>query len=91
MLNSLPERELIRELALLPAEIDTAAKLLDPSRLTKYSVELAALFHKFYDACKVRDAETEQLRDARIVLCKAVLQVLGNVLALLKVTAPEKM
>ena len=91
LLNSLPERELIRELALLPAEIDTAAKLLDPSRLTKYSVELAALFHKFYDACKVRDAETEQLRDARIVLCKAVLQVLGNVLALLKVTAPEKM
>lgn len=91
LLNSLPERELIRELALLPAEIDTAAKLLDPSRLTKYSVELAALFHKFYDACKVKDAETEQLRDARIVLCKAVLQVLGNVLALLKVTAPEKM
>ncbi len=91
LLNSAPERELIRELALLPAEIDTAAKLLDPSRLTKYSVELAALFHKFYDACKVRDAETEQLRDARIVLCKAVLQVLGNVLTLLKVTAPEKM
>ena len=91
LLSTAPERELIRALAMLPAEIDIAAKLLDPSRLTKYSVELAALFHKFYDACKVRDAETEPLRDARIVLCEAVRQVLGNVLALLKVSAPEKM
>ncbi|MBR3417967.1 MAG: arginine--tRNA ligase [Oscillospiraceae bacterium] len=85
------ERELIRQLALMPAEIETAAKALDPSRLTKYSVDLAAQFHKFYDACKVRDAETPQLRDARLLLCAATCQVLGNVLGLLKVSAPEKM
>ena len=75
----------------MPAEIETAAKALDPSRLTKYSVDLAAQFHKFYDACKVRDAETPQLRDARLLLCAAACQVLGNVLTLLKVTAPDKM
>ena len=91
LLSTVSERELIRALALLPEEIDLAAKQLDPSRLTKYSVELAALFHKFYDACKVRDAETEALRDARMILCAATQQVLGNVLSLLKVTAPEKM
>ena len=91
VLSSAPERELIRQLALLPAEIETAAKQLDPSRLTKYSVDLAAQFHKFYDACKVRDAETAALRDARLLLCAASCQVLGNVLKLLKVTAPEKM
>lgn len=91
LLNTTAERELIRALAMLPEEIDTAAKQLDPSRLTKYAVELAALFHKFYDACKVRDADTPELRDARIILCSAVRQVLGNVLNLLKVTAPEKM
>ena len=91
LLTSKPERELIRQLALLPAEIETAAKQLDPSRLTKYSVDLAAHFHKFYDACSVRTAETAALRDARLFLCDAVRQVLGNVLALLKVTAPEKM
>ena len=85
------ERELIRQLALMPAEIEAAAKQLDPSRLTKYSVDLAAQFHKFYDACKVRDAETPQLRDARLLLCAATCQVLGNVLSLLKVTAPKKM
>ncbi|MBQ8922314.1 MAG: arginine--tRNA ligase [Oscillospiraceae bacterium] len=91
VLESKPERELIRQIALLPAEVETAAKQLDPSRLTKYSVDLAAQFHKFYDACKVRDAETEALRDARLLLCAAACQVLGNVLGLLKVTAPEKM
>lgn len=91
LLDTPAERELIRQLALMPAEIETAAKALDPSRLTKYSVDLAAQFHKFYDACKVRDAETPQLRDARLLLCAATCQVLGNVLGLLKVSAPEKM
>jgi len=91
VLESKPERELIRQLALLPAEVETAAKQLDPSRLTKYSVDLAAQFHKFYDACKVRDAESTELRDARLLLCAAACQVLGNVLTLLKVTAPDKM
>ena len=91
LLNSPAERELIRQVALMPAEIETAAAQLDPSRLTKYSVDLAAQFHKFYDACKVRDAETEDLRDARLLLCDAVCRTLGNTLGLLKVTAPERM
>lgn len=91
LLETAPERELIRQIALLPAEINAAAKQLDPSRMTKYAVELAALFHKFYDACKVRDAESVALRDARLLLCTATRQVLGNVLHLLKVSAPEKM
>lgn len=91
VLSSTAERMLVRQLALLPAETDAAAKQLDPSRLTKYSVDLAAQFHKFYDACKVREAETDALRDARLLLCSATRQVLGNVLAMLKVTAPEKM
>ena len=91
LLDSTAERVLIRQLAMLPAEIDTAANQLDPSRLTKYSVDLAACFHKFYDACKVRDAESEPLRDARLMLCEVTRQVLSNVLNMLKVTAPVKM
>ena len=91
LLSSEPERLLIRQLSMLPAEVDAAAKQLDPSKLTKYSVDLAAQFHKFYDACKVKDAESEALRDARLLLCEAARQVLANVLAMLKVTAPEKM
>jgi len=91
LLASVPERELIRQIAMLPMEIENAAKAFDPSRLTKYSVDLAAQFHKFYDGCKVRDAETPALRDARMLLCKAASQTLGNVLSVMKVTAPERM
>lgn len=91
LLSSVPERELIRQIAMLPQEIANAAKALDPSKLTKYSVDLAAQFHKFYDACPVRTAETPARRDARLLLCAAARQALYNVLTLLKVTAPEKM
>lgn len=93
--SSLPlceeERELIRRLALLPDVIETAARKLDPSELTKYAIDVAAAFHKFYDSCKVRDAETPSLRDFRVLLCRAAAQVLENTLALMKVSAPEKM
>ena len=91
VLSSVPEQMLIRQLAMLPAEVEAAAKALDPSRLTKYAVDLAANFHKFYDACKVKDAESEEIRGARLLLCAAARQVLGNTLTMLKVTAPEKM
>lgn len=84
------EIELIRYIAMLPQEIDTAAKHYDPSRITKYTVELATLFHKFYDACIVKNAEP-QLRAARLALCAATRQALANALTMLKITCPEKM
>ncbi len=46
------EIELIRHLAGLPNEIIDAAKAYDPARITRYAIELATLFHKFYNACK---------------------------------------
>jgi len=84
------EVELIRYIAALPNEIDGGAKNYDPSRITKYTIELATLFHKFYDACSVKNAEPE-LRAARLCLCKAVQQTLSNALTLLNITCPEKM
>ena len=84
------EIELIRYIAMLPQEIDTAAKHYDPSRITKYTVELATLFHKFYDACTVKNAEP-QLRESRLALCAATRQALANALTMLKITCPEKM
>ena len=91
LLDNPREIELIRHLAALPGEIVSAAKTYDPSKLTKYAVDLATLFHRFYDACSVKNAESPEIRDARILLCKAVLQTLRNVLTILKITQPEKM
>lgn len=90
LLSQETEKELIRFISSLTSETENAAKLLDPSKLTRYAVELATLFHKFYNACHC-DVEDEALKSARLTLCKATAITLKNVLGLLKVDAPEKM
>ncbi|MBQ7007886.1 MAG: arginine--tRNA ligase [Ruminococcus sp.] len=85
------EIELIRHIASLPTEVNNAARTYDPAKITKYSIELATLFHRFYDGCSVKNAETEELKAARFTLCKAVRQTLRNALTILKIECPEKM
>ncbi len=89
-LNSSEERELIRHIAAYTGEIINSAKEYNPSIVTRYAVTLANLFHKFYNACPVKNSE-ENLRAARINLCIATKTVIKNVLNLLKITAPEQM
>lgn len=90
LLTASEEIELIRHLAILPSEIIDAAKAYDPARITRYSIDLATLFHKFYNACRVKDADVE-LMYARLNLCVAVGTVVKNVLTLLKIDAPTSM
>ena len=90
LLTAPEERELIRYLATLPGEINGAAKAYDPARITRYSIELATLFHKFYNACRVQ-TQDNALTQARLLLCGCVRQVLCNVLDMLKIDHPEHM
>ena len=90
LLQKPEEIELIRYLATLPNEIIDAAKNYDPSKMTKYAIEAATLFHKFYNACRGR-GEEEALMQARLSLCIATKTVLKNVLSILKINAPESM
>ncbi len=90
LLTAPEETELIRHLANLPGEIIEAAKNYDPARMTRYSMELATKFHKFYNACRVK-CEDEPLMQARLSLCTGVKTVLHNVLTMLKIDAPESM
>ena len=90
LLTADEEKELIRYISTLTSEVETAAKQLDPSRLTRYAIELSTLFHKFYNACRC-DIADKDLQAARLFLCGCTRQVLANVLGLLKVTAPEVM
>ena len=84
------ERALIKELSAFPEEIKLAARDYDPSRVNRYLMELAARFHRFYNACRIKGAE-EELLDARLKLAASVKTVLENGLSVLGVTAPEKM
>ena len=90
LLTAPEEIELIRHIARLPGDIVEAVKAYDPARITRYSLDLATLFHKFYNACKVK-GDDERLTTARLTLCDAVRTVLENVLSMLKIDAPESM
>ncbi len=90
LLTEKPEHELIWQLYCLPNEIAAAARELDPSRINRYVIELAARFHRFYNVCRIRGEEPE-LAKARLKLADCTRQVIRNVLSLLNITAPEKM
>jgi arginyl-tRNA synthetase len=90
LLRAKEEIELIKRLAEYPDEIRISAQTLEPSRLTRYVMDVAGLFHSFYNACRVR-GEEENLVKARIVLVDSTRIVIKNVLELLKISAPERM
>jgi len=90
LLTTVPERELIRALANLPEEISASARELDPSRINRYILDLAAKFHKFYTDCRIR-GEAENLLLTRLKLADLTRSVLKNCLNLVGVDAPEHM
>ena len=84
------EFALVTELAKFPGEIEESVKTYDPSRITKYAIEVATMFHKFYNACRCRCEEEDRMY-ARIALASATKTVIKNVLTMLKVSVPESM
>ncbi len=85
---------LLRALAEFPRVVASAAELREPHRVARYLEELAGTYHRFYDSCRVLpmgDEETTDLHRARLLLVEATRVVLANGLALLGVSAPERM
>ncbi len=91
LLSREEERDLIRHLSALTDEIIASAKAYDPAKITHYVIDLATLFHKFYNAQRVMLDDNEPLMQARLYLCKAVKDTIYNILTMLKITAPEVM
>jgi arginyl-tRNA synthetase len=88
------ERELIGLLAEFPRVVHGAAEMREPHRVARYVEELAGVYHRFYNDCRVLpigDEKPSDLNAARATLCQATAQVISNALDLLGVTAPEKM
>ncbi|MBR3738772.1 MAG: arginine--tRNA ligase, partial [Eubacterium sp.] len=91
LLSGEEERELITHLSKLTGEIESAAKQYDPAKITHYVIDLATLFHKFYNAKRVMLDDDDELMQARLCLCKAVKDTIKNILTMLKIEAPESM
>jgi len=90
LLTDPSELALIEKIVSLPDEINQVADTLEPSRLTRYVLDLAALFHSFYNSCKVNTSDAK-LTQARLALVYAARIVIRNVFEILKISAPEKM
>jgi len=94
LLDTPQESEVIVLLAAYPQVLAAAAELREPHRVVRYLEDLASAYHKFYDVVRVLPMGSEQATAAnisRLWLCKAARQVLANGLAVLAVTAPERM
>lgn len=88
---TLPEEtEIIKYMATLPNVINESAKNYDPARITRYVIDLATMYHKFYTNCRIM-GEEEPVMQARLSLSLAVKQVIKNILDMLKITCPESM
>jgi arginyl-tRNA synthetase len=88
------ENNLVGILAGFPRIVAQAAELREPHRIARYSEELAAAYHRWYDVCRVTplgDEEVSDLHRTRLWVNDATGQVLRNGLRLLGVSAPERM
>jgi arginyl-tRNA synthetase len=88
------ESDLLGVLGEFPRVVASAAELREPHRVARYLEELAGVYHRFYDACRVLplgDEEATDVTRARLWLSDATRIVLANGLALLGVSAPERM
>jgi arginyl-tRNA synthetase len=88
------ENELLGALAEFPRVVAGAAELREPHRVARYLEELAAVYHRFYDSCRVLPRGDEDLAPehvARLWLCAATRQTIFNGLQLLGVSAPDRM
>ena len=90
LLTAPEEKDLIRHLAAFTDEIIASASGYDPARITRYAVDLATYFHKFYNACRV-NCDEEPLMQARLSLCLCVKTVLCNILTMFNISVPESM
>lgn len=90
LLKTEQEAILTRKILELPSLIDELAESFAIHRLVFYSIELAELFHKFYENCQVISAD-QKLTCARLQLVQAAKVTLAQSLSLLGVSAPEKM
>jgi len=88
------ENELAGAIAQFPQVVLTAAEVRGPHKVARYLEEIAGLYHRFYNDCRVLPMGAEKpaaLHSSRALLCSATRQVLANGLELLGVSAPERM
>ena len=91
MLEEPEARAILVKIAWFPEALKTVERELSPHPLGNYILELAGLFHPFYEKCRVVDAANPELSKQRLLLCAGVRDAIAQGLALLGVGAPQQM
>ena len=90
LLTDESEVALIKKLAKYPEEVEKAAADYAPQRIARYSYDVAALFHSFYNKCRIMGVPAP-LAEARLALVTVTARVIRHSLGILGVSAPEQM
>jgi arginyl-tRNA synthetase len=90
LLTSDPELALIRKMLQLPEIVELIAQTLEPQHLPYYAMDIATVFHNFYEKCRVV-SDDEALTQARLKLVEAARIVLARTLHIMGMTAPDQM
>lgn len=91
LMEKAEERAILIKLAWFPEVLKVCERDLAPHPLANYLLELAGLYHPFYEKCRVVDTADQEQSKARLLLCAGVRDVIAEGLGLLGVSAPEKM
>ena len=89
-LNSKEELELVKILEKFTGKIHNATDKLEPSIMTRYIIEVANKFNKFYSVHSLLNLEDKELMKARLVLVEATCQVMKNALSLIGIEVVEE-
>ena len=84
------ENELVKVLLRFPEKVNSAIADYEPSTVTRYILDLAAAFNRFYHECQIINCEDEEVKATRLCLVKATNNILKNALSLICVGTPEK-
>ena len=84
------ERELEKTLARFPEKVLEALEAYEPSVVTRYILDVATAFNRFYHNCQILSAEDSNVFSTRIALTKATNYVLGNAFELICLKKTEK-
>ena len=84
------EIELAKTIAMFPERVNSALAEYEPSIVTRYILDLAAAFNRFYHECKIVGCEDASLRSSRVALTYSTNQVLKTALHLICMQSPDK-
>ena len=89
-ITAVEESELLKTLAKFPEKIKSAMDAYEPSIVTRYILDVAAAFNRFYHNCHILSVEDEAVRTTRVMLTRATNIVLGNAFDLICMKKTKK-